>query len=112
MYKKLILWFVIAGLGLLPPSGIGAQEKKDQSIELKKFTLTPASEPVPALAYRLLPRQLDKKTGNAALFYHSAAALCPNGEPESIHNKIDEWREMSVDELPKKEVKKGGHLPG
>ena len=106
MYKKLILWYVIAGLGSLPPSGIslGAEKKTDQSIELKQFSLTPASEPVPAMAYRLLPRQLDKKTGNAALLYNTAAAMCPNGEPESVHEKIDEWREMPVEELPRKEV--------
>lgn len=111
MYKKLILLYLIAGLGFASPGRAGLSvikkpeaEKVDQSIDLKKFSLTPASEPVPAMAYRLLPTQMDKKIGNAALFYHSAAAMCPNGESESVHDKIDKWREMPVDELPRKEV--------
>lgn len=113
MYKKLILLCLIAVMGFASPGVAGPvaikkpeAEKVDQSIELKKFSLTPASEPVPAMSFRLLPRQLDKKTGNAALFYHSAAALCPEGGQESVSDKIAKWRDMPVDELPRKEVEK------
>jgi len=106
MYKKLILWHVIAGLGAMPlsGSGFGAENAEDRSVEVRKLLLSPAAEPVPAMAYRLLPRQLDKKTGNAALLYSTAAALCPDGDPEELHDKIDEWQSMAVDELPRKEV--------
>jgi len=111
MLKNCILLYLIAGLTISCSGGTGPAvikkpeaEKVDQSIELKKFLLTPAAEPVPAMSYRLLPRQLDRKIGNAALFYHSAAALCPNGKSESVHEKIDKWREMPIDELPRKEV--------
>ncbi len=111
MLKNCILLYLIAGLAISCLGGTGPAvikkpeaEKVDQSIELKKFQLTPAAEPVPAMSYRLLPRQLDKTIGNAALFYHSAAALCPNGKSESVHEKIDKWRDMPIDELPRKEV--------
>ena len=68
MYKKIILWCVIAALGTLPLCGHvrGADKTVDGSIEVRKLSLAPAAEPVPAMAYRLLPRLLDQKTGNAA----------------------------------------------
>ena len=108
MYKKLILLYVIVGACCGPLCGIvlGGDKETDKSIEVRKLLLSPAAEPVPAMAYRLLPRQLDKKTGNAALLYNTAAAMCPNGEPKSLHEKIDEWREMPVEELPRKEVER------
>jgi len=97
---------MIAAAGALPLCGrsLGADKSTDKTIEMRKLSLVPASEPRPAMAYRLLPRQLDKKTGNAALFYYSAAALCPDGEPEDVGEKIGQWRDLPVEELPRKEV--------
>ncbi|MHC4120182.1 MAG: hypothetical protein ACYSWO_22035 [Planctomycetota bacterium] len=108
MYKKTILWCVVVGLGVtaLSEGGYGADKAVDQDAEVKKLLLSPAAEPVPAMAYRLLPRQLDKKTGNAALLYGTAAAVCPNGEDGDLHDNIDKWQNMAVDELPLDEVKK------
>lgn len=108
MYKKLILWYVVAGLVAMPlsGSGFGAEKGEDRSVEVRKLLLSPAAEPVPAMGYRLLPRQLDKKTGNAALLYCTAAALCPNGDPEELRDKIDQWKDMAVEELPRDEVEK------
>lgn len=108
MCKRLILCYLIAGLGGTPLSGtsLAAEKAEDKSIELRTLSLAPASEPVPAMAYRLLPRLLDKKPGNAALFYGDAAALCPDREPEDLHDKIDKWQNVPVDELPRKEVDK------
>ena len=107
MYKKFILWCVIAALGTLPLCGhvLGADKKEDNT-EVRKLSLAPAAEPVPAMAYRLLPRHLDQKTGNAALLYDSAAALCPDGESEDLSEKIGKWRDLPVDHLPRKEVEK------
>jgi hypothetical protein len=106
MYKKLILLCVIGGLWCAPLCGsaLGADKEADKSIEVKRLSLSPSAEPVPAMAYRLLPRQLDKKTGNAALLYYAAAALCPDGGEESVAEKIGEWRDLPVEELPRKEV--------
>lgn len=108
MYKRYLVYFVVAVLGTLHLCGqaLGADEAKDRSIEVRKLLLTPAAEPVPAMAYRLLPRHLDQKTGNAALLYNSAAALCPDKEPEDVHEKIDQWRDLPVDQLPRTEVEK------
>lgn len=108
MYKKLILVCVIAVVCCAPLCGvgIGANKAADQSVKVKKLLLSPAAEPAPAMRYRLLPLQLDKKTGNAALLYYAAAALCPNGKDDSVSDKIAEWRDVPVDELPRKEVER------
>ena len=106
MYKKFIIWQLIAALGVLPlcPAVHGADNTTDKSVEVRKLSLVSAGEPVPAMSYRLLPRYLDQKTGNAALFYYSAAALCPDKDPEDIQGKISDWREKPVDQLDCNEV--------
>lgn len=106
MCKKFIIWYLIAALGALPlcPAVRGADKTADKSIEVRTLSLVPAAEPVPAMSYRLLPRYLDQKTGNAALLYYSAAALCPDGDTEDIHEKISDWRDLPVDQLDRKEV--------
>jgi hypothetical protein len=106
MYKKFIIWYLIAALGSLSlcPAVHGADKTTDKSVEVRTLSLVPAAEPVPAMSYRLLPRYLDQKTGNAALLYYSAAALCPDGESKDIHGKISDWRDMPVDQLDRKEV--------
>ena len=108
MCKKLIIWCMIVAVGALPLCnvGLGADKPVDKSIEVRRLSLVPAPEPKPAMEYRLLPRQLDKKKGNAALFYYSAAGLCPDGGPEKVSDKISEWRDLPVGELPRKEVDK------
>lgn len=108
MLKKFIIWHLIAALGALPlcPSVRGADKTTDKSVEVRTLSLVPAAEPVPAMSYRLLPRYLDQKTGNAALLYNSAAALCPDKEPEDVSGKIAEWRDLPVDQLPREEVEK------
>jgi hypothetical protein len=108
MYKKFVVCFAFAALGTLPLLGkvISPAQTQDKSIELRKLSLSPAPAPVPAMAYRLLPRLLDQKTGNAALLYYSAAAMCPDNEPEDFYEKIGKWRDLPVDQLPRKEVEK------
>jgi len=108
MYKKFIIWYLIAALGVLPlcPAVCGADETTDKSAEVRTLSLLPAGESVPAMSYRLLPCYLDQKVGNAALLYYSAAALCPDGDPEDIHKKIGDWRDLPVDQLDRKEVDK------
>jgi len=108
MLKKFIIWYLIAALGALPlcPAVRGANKTADKSIEVRTLSLVPAAEPVPAMSYRLLPRYLDQKTGNAALLYYSAAALCPDGDSKDIQEKISDWRDLPVDQLDRKEVEK------
>lgn len=106
MYKKLVMWYLIAALGILPlyTAARSADTTTDKSVEVRKLSLAPAAEPVPAMSYRLLPRYLDQKVGNAALLYYSAAALCPDGDSEDIHEKISDWLELPIDQLDHKEV--------
>ncbi|MFB0554627.1 MAG: hypothetical protein ACETWQ_15095 [Phycisphaerae bacterium] len=108
MLKKFIIWQMIAALGVLPLCSTihGAEKTNDKSVEVRTLSLVPAAEPVPAMSYRLLPRYLDQKTGNAALLYYSAAALCPDGDSEDIQEKINDWRDLPVDQLDRKEVEK------
>ena len=109
MSKKFIIWYLIAAFGFLSlcPDAYGANKTTDDSIMVRKLSLVPAAEPVPAISYRLLPRYLDQKTGNAALLYYSAAAFCPDidhGNPEDIQNKISDWLDLPVDQLDREEV--------
>ena len=106
MFKKYILSYCICVLVILPlcPNAYSAGRTTDRSIKIIKLSLSPAAEPIPALSYRLLPSCLDQKTGNAALLYSSAVDLCPEGDSEDIHEKINDWRDLPVDQLDRKEV--------
>jgi hypothetical protein len=44
----------------------------DNDIEIVRMTVTPAAEPVPALKYRFVARDIDLKAGNAAPYYYRA----------------------------------------
>ena len=106
MYDKKLQGFittVLAALCLLG-SAWGAELAVDQRVETRTLSLSPASEPVPVMKYRLLPRTLDQKPGNAALFYYSAATLLPDKNPKEIRDRIDNWLEMPVEQLPREEV--------
>jgi hypothetical protein len=106
MHKKLIILYLFAAIGILSvcPISYGADNKTDKSIEIITLSLPPASEPVPALSYRLLPRYIDQKTGNAALLYYSAAGLYPDGNTEELDENINKWRDLPVEQLNRKEV--------
>ncbi|MFC1760506.1 hypothetical protein ACFL6U_00315 [Planctomycetota bacterium] len=98
--KIVCLWMIYLCLG----QGTGLIAKEAPKIELKQLTLVPASEPVPALKYRLLPGILEQKIGNAALFYQAAAAMCPDEEKDELRDKLNTWRDQPLDQLPLKEV--------
>jgi hypothetical protein len=53
-------------LVLCLPAFAPAQQAK---VDVKKITIHPTSEPVPALRYRLLPEVRDLRPGNAAMMY-------------------------------------------
>ena len=102
MYKKLITWFLVIVSGTL--SLIPAVQAADKTVDLKTFSLIPAAEPVPALSYKLLPSYVDQKTGNAALMFYSAAALCPDGDDYNLSERIEKWRQAPLEELNRKEA--------
>jgi hypothetical protein len=45
-----------------------------QGLTVFKMTVTPAAEPTPALKYRLMPKVLEMRPGNAAMYYTRAFA--------------------------------------
>ena len=67
----------LISLGLVFTSPLPAAESEDR-LDLRTLVLVPAAEPAQALQYRLLPDLLHQVNGNAALFYHGAAELCPD----------------------------------
>jgi len=106
MYDKKLkgsVMTVLAALCLLG-SAWGAEPAVAQRVETRTLSLSPASEPVPVMKYRLLPRYLDQKPGNAALFYYSAAALLPDEKSDELRKKIDDWLDLPVEQLPRAEV--------
>lgn len=91
-----------------PASADVSFEKKqqgDSDIEVVRMTVTPAAEPVPALRYRLVARDIDLKPGNAAPYYYRAIAeLAPR--MKRIREKFDEdtqlygWCSTDEDAVP------------
>lgn len=72
--------------------------------------LHPAAEPDPALRYRLWPASEDRLDENPMTFINRAVLLVSErhrGSPEAIRESAEmaqQWREMPLDELPKREV--------
>ncbi len=78
-----------------------------------RLTISPSAEPVPALKYRLLPALRELKHGNAALAYDRAIITFPTSRVSGIprqktflNETLEHWLEMSIAELPQKEVEK------
>lgn len=71
-----------------------------------KITLHPAAEPVPALKYRLLPKFVDRKPGNAAVFYGKVTAeqiyFFSN---QDLRKKMEHWRSAPLSELLAEEAR-------
>jgi hypothetical protein len=84
------------------PCVAGAQDKNTDQI--RGLTLSPMAEAREALKYRLLPRTFELKNANAAVLYHSAAAQCPENGEAKLFDKIDQWRDMPVEQWPRDEV--------
>jgi hypothetical protein len=67
---RLFLWPLAFALSLLPCAARGQDEAESPPPTV--ITIRPASSPVPALKYRLLPKSEELIPGNAAIFYHRA----------------------------------------
>ncbi len=93
---------LVAGQPALPaPASAG-----ERRVEEFKLVLRPAAEPRPALKYRLLPPLLDRQPGNAAVLYNRIAIGFGDVHPPSQREKIVEWQEMPLAELPLEEMQK------
>jgi hypothetical protein len=69
-----IAWPVVAWAELQ----VEEKDVDEGHLTVFKMTVTPAAEPVPALKHRLLLREIDEKSGNAATMYYRAFAAGEN----------------------------------
>ncbi|MBN2292909.1 MAG: hypothetical protein JXM70_10820 [Pirellulales bacterium] len=72
---------------------------------ISKLLLRPTAEPVPALKYQLLPSYIDCTPGNAALDYGRILVQWKSVEREKLLKKIEKWREMPLEKLPREEIR-------
>jgi hypothetical protein len=70
-------------------------QQGNNEVEVVRMTVTPAAEPVPALRYRLIPHDVDLKSGNAAPFYYRAQ-LDLRQRMKVIREKFNEDKELSL----------------
>jgi len=94
--------FLLVICQVFGPCVAGAQEEK--TIQLRALTLSPMAEAREALKHRLQPLVSDLKNANAAILYQSAAAWCPEGGEDDLDDKIDAWRDMPIEDLPRDDV--------
>jgi hypothetical protein len=106
--KSLMTLFIVALIGCVA----GAAEPQTPAIEEIRLTVHPAAVPAPPMRFRLLPDLVDQIPGNAALLYLTAAQqmALSRGEPENFppgndDEKIDQWLEMPVQNLPREEAR-------
>jgi hypothetical protein len=77
----------------------------DHDFDVIRMTVTPAAEPVPALRYRLLTREIDLKAGNAVPYYYRAMLDLP-AFMKQLREKFDEdkdlgpWYDIGADAQP------------
>jgi hypothetical protein len=67
----------------------------DNDIEVVRLTVTPAAEPMPAFAHRLMKREVDLKTGNSVPYYYRAQAEM-RGTMKQIREKFNEDTELGL----------------
>ena len=73
--------------------------RADEEVPTKRLSVEPASEPVPALKYRLLPSFLEERPGNAALLYDTVALLISDKERSESFDEVQKLLEQPLDEF-------------
>lgn len=102
MWKLRIIGCLVLCQVVVLPNVIWAQE---EGVKVRELTLSPREESRPALKHRLQIRVYELNNDNAAVLYHSAAEQCPQDGEDNLFDKIDQWRDMPVDQWPREEVK-------
>ncbi len=90
----------------------GMARAQDEPPAVVPIVLRPASAPVPALKYRLLPERSALVSGNAAIFYHRAVEMTlgkrlfteqvkeTNQKPVSDDQAVYEWNRGPITAIP------------
>ena len=103
-HVRIILPLLLAILCLPSPS------RGDGKIKTKKLVLYPAAAPCPALKYQLTPSPLEKKPGNAVVFYGKIKAEEDNFfHSKKIQDKLMDCLDAPLDEL--RDVREIDYLP-
>jgi hypothetical protein len=90
-------------------SGLLDEKARDRAGEQpnapgRRLSIHPAVEPRPALKYRLLPAPYERKPGDAATLYKTAALLLAECRDASLDARIREWGKAPIAELPRADV--------
>jgi hypothetical protein len=104
-----VLLIPTAVLAQAPASG-GAE--KEKSIQIKLF---PMAEPRPALKYQLLPRFLQRRSGNAAVFWNGLTAeqrafLDELDKKDGPWQKTEKWMAIPIGDPREKQLRPSGPL--
>jgi hypothetical protein len=122
MTRNILLLSLAVATSFAAPAraAVTTADGKDGGETVVRMTVTPAAEPNPALRYRLVPRELDLKTGNAAPYYYRAALeLQPTMKTirEKFNNdtELSQWAETGdgvtpIAELPLDKVRQASQL--
>lgn len=71
-----------------------------------RWTVTPTSEPIPALRYRLLPTLIDLKPGNAAVIYNKLQSRLGQDDEKVLQDLLVKCEKLSAKEMPHEDLKK------
>src|SRR3954453_21627708 len=121
-YLSVYCLTIAACLVLPARADVTYQKAKDgeNEIEIVRMTVTPATEPVPALKYRLFARHIHLKPGNAVPYYYRAQ-LNIAAVMKELRKEFDEDEQLSswhgpvdadatpIAKLPLEKVRKASH---
>lgn len=82
-----------------------AKAKGPSYNEPRILAVSPVGAPVPALRYRLMPPESLRTPGDAAPVYIRLAIKAKTEGLEEINRLSNEWAELPLDRLPRKEVR-------
>ena len=94
-YSALFCFTLAISFATTSRADVTFTEGKDGGEAVIRMTVTPAAEPVPALHYRLVPRDLELKPGNRAIYYYRAQ-LDLRGTMKTLREKFDEDTQLSL----------------
>lgn len=101
MIRRLIL-ILLVGLVICAPRATA-----DDDFEVIKLKVTPAGPPRPLLRYRFSPTARQLAEGNAAAMYYRALVMLQQDDRDrQERQKIYDWLELSIDELPREDVRR------
>jgi hypothetical protein len=109
-----LLYLAVASFASTAHADVATTEGKDGGESVIRMTVTPAGEPVPALRYRLVPRDIELQPGNAAPYYYRAMiALSPtiSSLRKKYGEEFDDWysTDVPISKLPLDKVRAANH---